>query len=63
MTAPALPSGWVATNPDPGDGVMWVTSTATADSPPNAAFIPDQDGISDKVLDGPTSILVRPVRR
>ena len=50
VTAPALPSGWVATNPDPGDGVMWVTSTATPDSGANAAFIPDQDGISDKVL-------------
>ena len=50
VTAPALPSGWVATNPDPGDGVMFVTSTATPDSGANAAFIPDQDGISDKVL-------------
>jgi hypothetical protein len=30
---------------------MWVTSTTTPDSPPNDAFIPDQDGISDKVLD------------
>ena len=30
---------------------MWVTTTVTPDSPPNDAFIPDQDGISDKVLD------------
>ena len=30
---------------------MWVTSTSSPNSPPNAAFIPDQDGISDKVLD------------
>ena len=30
---------------------MFVTSTTTPDSAPNAAFIPDQDGISDKVLD------------
>ena len=30
---------------------MWVTTTVTPDSAPNAAFIPDQDGISDKVLD------------
>ena len=51
VTAPALPPGWVATNPDPGDGTLWVTSTVTPDSAPNAAFIPDQDGISDKVLD------------
>src|SRR5678815_2974608 len=30
---------------------MWVTSTVTPDSAPNDAFVPDQDGISDKVLD------------
>jgi hypothetical protein len=51
VTAPALPTGWVASNPDPGDGVMWVTSTVIPESAPNDAFIPDQDGISDKVLD------------
>ena len=53
MTAPALPAGWVATNgtvgtPDPD---MWVTSTISPDTAPNDAFIPDQDGISDKYLD------------
>jgi hypothetical protein len=31
--------------------MMWVTSTVTPDSPPNDAFIDDQDGIADKVLD------------
>jgi len=51
VTAPALPSGWVASNPIPGDGVMFVTSTTTPDTAPNDAFLPDQDGISDKVLD------------
>ena len=51
MTAPALPAGWVASNPINGDGVLWVTSTVTPDSAPNDAFIPDQNGISDKVLD------------
>ena len=51
VTAPALPAGWVATNPDPGDGTMWVTTTVSSDSAPNDAFIADQDGISDKVLD------------
>ena len=30
---------------------MWVTSTTTPDTAPNAAFINDQDGVSDKVLD------------
>jgi hypothetical protein len=53
VVAPALPAGWVATNPDPGDGTMWVTSTITPDTAPNDAFIGDQDGISDKVLDTP----------
>src|SRR5207247_4056608 len=51
VTAPALPLGWVASNPDPGDGALWVTTTSMSDSAPNNAFIPDQDGISDKVLD------------
>ena len=30
---------------------MWVTTTDTPESAPNDAFIADQDGISDKVLD------------
>jgi hypothetical protein len=51
VTAPALPAGWVASNPVPGDGVGWVTSSTSPDSPPNDAFVPDQDGVSDKVLD------------
>ena len=51
VSAPGLPSGWVASNPIPGDGIMFVTTTTSPDSAPNAAFIPDQDGISDKVLD------------
>jgi len=51
VTAPALPAGWTATNPDPGDGTMWVTTTVTSETAPNNAFVADQDGISDKVLD------------
>lgn len=51
MTAPALPAGWVATNPDPGNGIMWATDTGTPDTAPNDAFVDDQDGVSDKVLD------------
>jgi hypothetical protein len=51
VTAPALPTGWVASNPGPGNGIMWATSTSASDTPPNAAFIFDQVGISDKVLD------------
>ena len=30
---------------------MWTTSTTAPDSAPNDAFVPDQDGISDKVVD------------
>jgi hypothetical protein len=30
---------------------MWVTTTAMSDSAPNNAFVPAQDGISEKVLD------------
>ena len=29
--------------------MLWVTSSLDPDTPPNDAFIPDQDGISDKV--------------
>ena len=50
MTAPALPAGWVAQN-DQGDPPLWTTSTTTPDSPPNDAFVDDQNGISDKQLD------------
>src|SRR5204863_6233591 len=48
VVAPALPAGWVAINPDPGDGVMWVTSTVAPESAPNDAFVGDQNGISYK---------------
>ena len=51
VTAPALPANWIASNPIAGDGVMFVTTTTTPDSAPNAAFVPDQVGVSDKVLD------------
>ena len=52
VTAPALPAGWVAMNDTIGmpDPTLWVTTTDTADTPPNDAFIPDQNGISDKYL-------------
>src|SRR3982074_33537 len=51
VTAPALPTGWTATNPDPGDGVRWVTSAVNPQTAANDAFVLEQDGISDKVLD------------
>jgi N-acetylneuraminic acid mutarotase len=53
VSAPALPSGWVATVVT-GDPPSWETSTTTPDSAPNDAFVVDQDGISDKTLDSRT---------
>ena len=53
VTAPALPPGWVASNPVAGDGVLWVTAAATPDTPPNAAFVTEPAVISDKLLDAP----------
>ena len=53
VTAPALPAGWVAANAI-GFSPFWVTSTATPDSGPNAAFIDDAPSTSDKRLDTPS---------
>ncbi len=53
VTAPALPAGWVASNAVNPDGVLWVTSTNTPNSAPNAAFINDPSVVSDKRLDSP----------
>jgi len=44
VTAPALPPGWSGS---------WVTSTIDPDSPPNDAFVPDLDGISEDLLVSP----------
>ena len=46
MTAPALPQGW-------GTNGNWVTTTASPDSPPNCAFIPDPPFVSDQYLVSP----------
>jgi hypothetical protein len=56
VTAPALPPGWVAAN-NSGDATMWVTTTVGPDSLPNAAFLPDEDGISDKTLESPNVVI------
>jgi subtilisin family serine protease len=57
VTPPALPPDWTATNAQ-GQPPFWVTSnsgvpTPPADTPPNAAFIDDPAGVSDKWLDSP----------
>src|SRR6185312_15127276 len=52
VTAPALPSGWVASNAA-GGAPLWVTSTTTPDTAPNDAFINDPNVVTDKLLDTP----------
>ena len=34
----------------PDNGIVWITNTAQNDTPPNDAFIDDQNGVSDKYL-------------
>ena len=53
VTAPALPTGWVAANAA-GAAPLWVTSATTPDTAPNAAFVDDPAAVSDKRLDTPT---------
>ena len=52
VVAPALPSGWTATNAS-GPAPLWVTSTASPDSAPNSAIVDDPAVISDKNLTTP----------
>ncbi len=52
VTAPALPAGWTATNAV-GATPLWVTTTTTPASAPNAAFVDDPSAISDKRLESP----------
>jgi hypothetical protein len=50
VTAPDLPAGWTATNAA-GPAPLWVTTSATPDTPPNTAFVDDPSVVSDKRLD------------
>src|SRR6185503_5216758 len=52
ITAPALPVGWTATNAS-GPAPLWVTTTTTTDTTPNAAFVNDPNVVSDKQLTSP----------
>jgi hypothetical protein len=52
VTAPALPSGWVQ-NQTTGTGITWVTSTAAADSAPNAAFANDPAAANAAAIESP----------
>ena len=53
VTAPALPAGWLASNPQ-GPAPLWVTSNVSPDTVPNDAFVDDPATISDKLLDTPS---------
>ncbi len=50
VAAPALPTGWVATNAT-GAAPFWVSSTTTPDTAPNDLFVDDPASVSDKLLE------------
>jgi PKD repeat protein/endonuclease/exonuclease/phosphatase family metal-dependent hydrolase len=52
VAAPSLPAGW-ATSAS-GAQSNWVTSTASADTAPNAAFSPDPSSVGVNELDAPS---------
>ncbi|HMV47246.1 MAG TPA: carboxypeptidase regulatory-like domain-containing protein [Blastocatellia bacterium] len=52
VTAPALPANWTATNAL-GPAPLWVTSTTSPNSTPNALFVNDPDTHSDKTITSP----------
>jgi hypothetical protein len=53
VTAPTLPAGWT-TSTLTGTANLWVTTAASADTPPFSAFAGEPDSISDNVLLSPT---------
>ena len=60
VVAPALPAGWVASNPV-GGGALWVTSTSGTPAPPvvsapNALFIDDPAIVTDKQIVTPSFV-------
>src|SRR5262249_9820732 len=56
MTAPAFSAGWTTTNAA-GAAPLWVASTGTSDSAPNAAFVDDPAVVSDKILEMPPMLI------
>ena len=56
VTAPALPSGWSASNTASGNNIRWQTTSAAsppAVSLPNSVEVDDEATISNKLLDSP----------
>lgn len=54
VTAPALPAGW--TTSQTFNGVLWTTSTTSAISAPNSAFVPDPATHGDSKLESPVFV-------
>jgi PKD repeat protein len=55
VSAPALPAGW--TTATSGSQSLWVSSTGSADSSPNAAFSPDPAAVGVNELVTPAFVL------
>ncbi len=51
VAAPALPAGWTVSLS--GVGAAWTATAAVNDTPPNSAFAPDTNSISDNLLTSP----------
>jgi len=62
VAPPALPAGWVASNPV-GPGPLWVTTTSVPDGGPNAAFVPDPTVPVDRILQAPPMAISSSVAR
>ncbi len=52
VSVPSLPPGW--TSVDAFGAVAWTTSATDSSSPPNSAFVPNFDSVSDVRLTSPT---------
>ena len=52
ITAPALPAQWLATNVS-GTANPWATTTASANTPPNSAFVTDSASAGQNALVSP----------
>ena len=61
VAAPALPASWATSAT--GAQSNWVTSTATADTAPNAAFSPDLSNVGVNELDTPSIAINSSVAR
>ena len=56
VVVPALPAGWVMTQPS-GTGITWTTTTTTPDLGPNAVFANDPATINEADLESPAFLV------